>query len=140
MPLVPIEYAVLDVWTLNDLSLIFNLIHWQPCPRLPTEPGCPRMLCTPFRVNILPWFNSDFSFEKRVLSLENVGLFHTTVRGKTLATPLGNTLVVNGGEGRRGVCEDTVVTEVHKFEEGRLSGCFRHNGDLVLTEGQSRGD
>ncbi len=98
------------------------------------------MLCTPFCVNVLPWFNSDFSFKKRVLSLENVGLFHTTVGGKTLATPLGDTLVVNGGEGRRGVCEDTVVTGVCKFKEGRPSGHFGHDGNLVLTEGQSRGD
>jgi len=98
------------------------------------------MLCTPFRVNVLPWFNLDFSFKKRVLSLENVGLFRTTVRGKTLATPLGDTLVVNGGEGRRGVCEDTVITGVCKFKERRPSGRFRHDSDLVLTEGQNRGD
>jgi len=82
----------------------------------------------------------DFSFEKRVFPLENVGLFCTTVGGKTLATPLGDTLIVNGGEGRRGACEDTVITRVCKFEEGRPSGCFRHDSDHMLTEGQSKGD
>ena len=118
----PIEYAISDVWTLDDLSLIFDLIHWQPCPGLPTEPGHLWMLCTPFCVNVLPWFNLDFSFEKRVLSLENVGLFCMTIGGKTLATPLGDTLVVNGGEGRR-VSAKTLSS---------LGYCYHQDGNLTV--------
>jgi len=53
---------------------------------------------------------------------------------------LGDTLIVNGGEGRRVVCKDTVITRVRKFEEGRPSGRFRHDGNLMMTKGQSRED